>query len=160
MPSIRLPDTDGDRKPGIRYRGGSAELVFRCRITFGIAVIVVNLIHPRVVISPEERSGVTMPVDRPMSPVAVFGPEPLGHAPGISPVEFVFGPVRRTIMTSLVQFVLEPGARAIKITPGVIAPIAVPVKILICGSIKFLNAAASIRTAVAASFALGPGITR
>jgi hypothetical protein len=40
------------------------------------------------------------------------------------------------------------------------APIAVPdtvpVKIFICGAIKFLNAAAAIRTAVAASFALGP----
>ena len=101
-----------------------------------------------------------MPVDRSMSPVAVFGPEPVGHAPGMPAMEFVFGPVRRTIMTSLVEFVLEPGARAIKITPGVMAPIAVTdavaVKILISGSIKFLNAAASIRTAVAASFALGP----
>jgi hypothetical protein len=63
-------------------------------------------------------------------------------------------------MTSLREFVLEPRARAIKITPGVIAPIAVtdpaPVKILISGSLKFRNTAVSIRTAVAASFALGP----
>jgi hypothetical protein len=67
-------------------------------------------------------------------------------------------------MTSLREFILEPGARAIKITPGVMAPIAVtdavPVKILISGSLKFLKPAASIRTAVAASFALGPRIRR
>jgi hypothetical protein len=45
-------------------------------------------------------------------------------------------------------------------TPGLIARIAVtdavPVKILISGSIKFLRPAASIGTAVAASFAFGP----
>jgi hypothetical protein len=80
------------------------------------------------------------------------------------PLEFVLGPVCRAIMTSLREFVLEPGARAIKITPGLMAPIAVtdpaPVKILISGSLKFLNAAASIGTAVAASFALGPRIRR
>jgi hypothetical protein len=55
---------------------------------------------------------------------------------------------------------LEPGARAIKITPGVIAPIAVtdaaPIKILISVSITFLKPAASIGTAVTASFAFGP----
>ena len=82
----------------------------------------------------------------------------------MAPLEFVLGPVCRAIMTSLGEFILEPGARAIKITPGVMAPIAVTdavtVKILISGSLKFLNTAASIRTAVAGSFALGPGIRR
>jgi len=82
----------------------------------------------------------------------------------MAPLEFVLGPVSRARMTSLREFVLEPGARSIKITPGVTAPIAVTdavtVKILISGSLKFLKPAASIRTAIAASFALGPGISR
>ena len=107
-----------------------------------------------------EGLGTTLPVDRSMTPMAVFGPEPVGHRSRMSPVEFGFGSVRRAIMTSLGGFVLEPGARAIKITPGVIAPIAVtdavPIRILISGSIKFLRAAASIGTAVAASFAFSP----
>ena len=108
----------------------------------------------------EERFGATMPVYRSMTPLAVFGPEAVGHGSKMPPVEFGFGPVRRARMTSFGEFVLEPGARAIKITPGLIARIAVtdavPVKILIPGSIKFLRPAASIGTAVAASFAFGP----
>jgi hypothetical protein len=94
-----------------------------------------------------------------MSPVK-FGFGWVRRAIIVAPVEFVLGPIRRAIMTSLGGFVLEPGARAIKITPGVIAPIAVtdavPIKIMVSGSVKFLRPAASIGTAVAASFAFGP----
>ena len=104
-----------------------------------------------------------MPVDRSMTPMAVTRPEPVGHGSMMLPVEFGFWQVRRAIVTSLEGFVLEPGTRAIKMTPGLIARIAVtdavPVHILISGSIKFLRPAASIGTAVAASFAFGPGST-
>ena len=113
--------------------------------------------------APVERFGATMPVDRSMRPMAVFGPEPVGHGSMMPPLEFVFGPVPRTIVIALIEIWFEPGSRAIKMTPGLIArmavPDAVPVKILISGSIKFLRPAASIGTAVAASFAFGPGVT-
>ena len=82
----------------------------------------------------------------------------------MAPLEFVLGPVPRAIVLTLVEIWFEPGSRAIKMTPGLIARIAVTdavtVKILISGSLKFLKPAASIRTAVAALFALGPGIRR
>jgi hypothetical protein len=55
MPSIRFPYSDGDREPGIRYCGRSAELVFRLRITFSAAVIVVDFLHHGMVGSPVER---------------------------------------------------------------------------------------------------------
>jgi hypothetical protein len=102
----------------------------------------------------------TMPVNRPMTPAPKFGPIPVWRTIVMTLVEFAIEPMRRAIVIALLEFVIEPGARAIKMTPGLIAPIAVtdavPVKILISGSIKFLKASASIRTAVAASFALGP----
>jgi len=88
-----------------------------------------------------------MPVDRPMTPAPKFGPIPVG----------------RTIGMTLLEFWFEAGPRAIKMLPGTIARAAVtdavPVKIVISGPISFLKMVASIRTAVAASFALGPGIT-
>jgi len=88
-----------------------------------------------------------MPVDRPMTPAPKFGPMPVG----------------RKIVMTLVKFWFEAVRRAIKMLPGTIARAAVtdavPVKIVISGPISFLKMVASIRTAVAASFALGPGIT-
>jgi hypothetical protein len=127
MPSIRFPYSDGDREPGIRYCGRSAELVFRLRITFSAAVIVVDFLH---------------------------------HGMVGSPVEL---PVRRAIVMALVEFWFKPGSRAIKMLPGMIAGAAVtdtvPIKIVTSGPIRFLKLVASIRTAVADSFALGPGIS-
>ena len=126
-----------------------------------------------------ERSGVTIPVDRPMTPGSKFGPMPVWSAIEMTfvelwfeavprtivmaPVEFVLGPIRRAIMIAFVEFVIEPGTRAMKITPGVAARIVltdtVTVNIPMSGWIKFFKTAASIRTASAALFALGPGIT-
>jgi hypothetical protein len=134
MPSIRFPYSDGDREPGIRYCGRSAELVFRLRITFSAAVIVVDFLHHGMVGSPVE-------------PRPKFGPMP----------------VRRAIVMALVEFWFKPGSRAIKMLPGMIAGAAVtdtvPIKIVTSGPIRFLKLVASIRTAVADSFALGPGIS-
>lgn len=97
---------------------------------------------------PVEASGAIVPVDRPMTPGPQFGSIP----------------VRRAIMMPPVKFRFEPGPRAIKMTPGMIAGAAVtdavPINMSISGPIPFLELSASIPTTVAASFALGPGITR
>jgi hypothetical protein len=147
MPSIRFLYSDEDREPAVRYCGRSGKLVFRFRITFGAAVIVVNFLHHGMVRPPVEAAGVTMPVDRPMTPAPKFRPMP----------------VRRTIVMPSVEFWFEPGSRAIKMLPEMIAGTAVtdslPVKIAVSGPIPWLKLVASIWAAIAASFAQGPGIT-
>ena len=87
-PSVRLLYPNGEFEPGVRYGGLSAELVFRLRITFGAAVIIVDFLHHGMVRSPIESSGAIMPVDRPMTP----GPQ------------FRSVPVRRTIMIPPLKF--------------------------------------------------------
>jgi hypothetical protein len=70
---------------------------------------------------------------------------------------------RYAIMMSPVIFVLEPVCRTIRVmvTPGLISPVALPVKFMNCRFIPFLELAATVTiTAIhgtlAASFALGP----
>jgi hypothetical protein len=111
----------------------------------------------------EERSGATMPVDRSMTPASKFGPMPVRSAIEMTFVELWFEAIRRAVMIAPVELVIEPGTRAMKITPGVAAWIVLAdtmtVNIPMSGWIKFFKTAASIRTACAALFALGPGIT-
>jgi hypothetical protein len=88
----------------------------------------------------------------------------------VAPLEFVRGPVRGAAVASLWVWVLEPGARALKMTPAVMARITfadavsdsssvmAPVKFTISGFDNFLNRAASTRTVVAVSLTLRPGI--
>ena len=138
------------------------ELVLRCRITFGVAVIVGNLVYHRVPLSPEEAFVWRMAVGRPV-PVTVLGTET----------------VWRAILMPLVVFGLKAVHRAIVVrgTPGMICPAAVPVKSGNRRFIPFLKVAATVTVAVkfwnrrffpspkivaailvarAASFALGP----
>jgi hypothetical protein len=89
---------------------------------------------------------------------------PVRRAIVMASVEFWFEAVYRTVVMTPVEFWFKPRSRAIKMPSGMIAGAAVtdavPVKIAISGPIPFLKLFASIRMAVAASIALGPGIAR
>ena len=93
-PSVGLPYSNGECEPGVRYCGRSAELVFRLGITFGAAVIVVDLLHHGMMRSP---------VDRSMTPGPKFGPMPERRTIVMTPVEFWFEAVRRALVTTLVE---------------------------------------------------------
>ena len=82
------------------------ELVLRRVITFDTAIMMVML--------PVEPFGVTVPVVRPMMPMAVFGSEPIWRAIVVPLVEPRFEPVYRTIVMTI----------------GIITPAAVPVKLV------------------------------
>jgi hypothetical protein len=137
--SVRLAYPDRDRETAVRYRGGSLKRVLRCRITFGVAVIVGNLVYHRVPISPEEAFVWRMAVGRPV-PVTVLGTET----------------VWRAIMITLVKFGLEAVHRTIVLAPGLISLAAVPVKFVNRRFSPSLKIAAAILVARADSFAVGP----
>ncbi len=94
-PSVGLPYPNGECEPGVRYGGRSAEFVFRLRITFGAAVIIVDFLHHGMV---------RPPVDRPLTPLPKFGSMPVRRAIVIPPVEFSFEAVRRATVLTIVKF--------------------------------------------------------
>ena len=102
--SVGLPYPNGDCEPGVRYGGRGVKLVFRLRITFGAAVIIVDFLHHGMMRSPVETSGVIVPVDRPVSPGPKFGPVPVRRTIMMTPVKFWFVAVRRAMAIAFVKF--------------------------------------------------------
>jgi hypothetical protein len=109
------------------------KFVLRFRITFGVAVIVVDFLYHRMAVSPLESSRMAAAENRSMGPGTVIGPEAGRWYPIMKPpVIFVPEAVYRTIMVAL----------------GLISPAAVPVKFVKCRFIPVLEVATTVTGSV------------